>query len=110
MYTPGQMAQMGWGKVRRFFWPLLSPGSYRASLASREGSCTRCGACCHLLYRCPFLQRDHGVTTCSIQGRKPGNCVRFPIDQRDLADRDLVAPRTTCGYSFPAAAPTPEAP
>jgi hypothetical protein len=28
------------------------------------------------------------------------NCRVFPIDERDLADRDLVLPERACGYSF----------
>jgi hypothetical protein len=28
------------------------------------------------------------------------NCRVFPIDERDLADRDLVLPDRECGFSF----------
>lgn len=33
------------------------------------------------------------------------NCRTFPIDERDLADRDLVAPDTPCGFYFENGAP-----
>lgn len=101
MYTPTQMARMAWGKVRRFMWPIVSPKTFKESLAKREGHCTRCGACCKLLYRCPFLEEKDGMYACSIQGKKPGNCIRFPIDARDLAERDMVMPEVKCGYTFP---------
>jgi hypothetical protein len=101
MYTFPQMVQMAWGKVRRFLWPIVAPKSFQASMAKREGSCSRCGACCQLLYKCPYLEEKNGVFACSIQGKKPGNCIRFPIDARDLADRDIVMPDVKCGYSFP---------
>ena len=108
MYTPPQMAQMAWGKVRRFMMPILTPKKFKEALAKREGHCTRCGACCQLLYKCPFLVEADGMYACGIQGRKPGNCIRFPIDARDIAERDLVMPDVKCGYTFPSeASPVP---
>lgn len=100
MYTPAQKLQMAWGKVRRF---LMSQRNYEKALAKREGHCTRCGACCKLLFTCPFLIEDpaKGIFACSIHQKKPSNCVRFPIDARDLADRDIVMPEVKCGYTFP---------
>jgi hypothetical protein len=95
------MAKMAWGKVRRFMWPKLAPKSFQESLAKREGHCTRCGACCKLLFKCPHLKEKNGIYACGIQGKKPGNCIRFPIDARDLRERDMVMPEVKCGYTFP---------
>jgi len=45
---------------------------------------------------------DSGLSLCKIHGsfRMP-NCIIFPVDARDIADRDLVAlDGVKCGYSF----------
>jgi hypothetical protein len=36
------------------------------------------------------------------------NCKTFPIDARDLAERDWIAPDTPCGYFWPDAPVTPQ--
>ena len=48
-----------------------------------------------------WLHED-GRSTCRLYTvyRLP-NCCTFPIDARDLADRDLVAPDIPCGYFWP---------
>ncbi|MEI7901131.1 MAG: hypothetical protein WCK89_12840 [bacterium] len=60
--------------------------------------------CCHLVAnKCGalHLQKD-GQSTCRLYSvyRLP-NCRTFPIDPRDIKDRDLVAPETPCGYYWP---------
>lgn len=70
----------------------------------REGTCGRCAACCKILFKCPFLDESSPIATCSIHDRRPDNCRFFPIDPRDLADRDLIDPINPCGFSFPDAA------
>lgn len=90
-----------WGTPRRLFWNLCRPGYVRASLAQRLGKCRRCGVCCRLVWRCSCFFYDNGVPACRIYARfRPPNCSMFPIDHRDLADRDLVAPNEPCGYSW----------
>jgi hypothetical protein len=90
-----------WGVLRRLFWHVCRPGAMRASLARRLGECRRCGACCQLFRRCPHLEADKGLSACRLYGRyRPPNCRQFPIDPRDLADRDLIAPDEPCGYSW----------
>ncbi len=91
----------GWGKVRRFCLAALMPGAVKRHVERRRGECTRCGACCKLVYKCPalFYQED-GTAGCRYHQVRPMNCRVFPIDERDLADRDMVMPEQPCGYSF----------
>ena len=89
-----------WGKVRRFGLGLFRRGYVRRSAARREGECQRCGACCRLGYRCQFLREKGGGTECRVHWLRPRNCRLFPIDERDLADRDAIAPDVPCGYRF----------
>ena len=89
------------GVARRFFLNLFFRRYVRDSLARRAGECRRCGVCCHLIAnKCGALHffKD-GNSTCRIYNfyRLP-NCITFPIDPRDIADRNLVAPDTQCGY------------
>ena len=45
---------------------------------------------------------ESGLSFCKIHGpiRMP-NCIIFPVDARDIADRDLVAlDGVKCGYHF----------
>ncbi|MBM3335732.1 hypothetical protein FJY63_13825 [Candidatus Sumerlaeota bacterium] len=46
------------------------------------------------------MRIEDGVATCTVHKFRPPNCRVFPIDPRDLADRDLVAPDRPCGFSF----------
>lgn len=93
------------GVFRRFFFYLFRPGYVRHSIAGRKGECARCGACCNLTAKngCPSLAfEEGGLSLCKIHGsfRMP-NCVIFPVDARDIADRDLVAPdNVKCGFYF----------
>lgn len=90
------------GKVRRFFLAHTRRGKayIREMEMRRRGECGRCGACCKLLYRCPFLREEEGLAVCSIHNRRPANCRIFPVDPEDLADRDEVMPDHPCGYAF----------
>ena len=95
------------GVLRRFFLYVFNPRYVKRSTATRTGECKRCGVCCHLVAnKCGFLQlHDDATSSCRVYGlRCTPNCWIFPIDARDIADRDLVAPPgVTCGYSFPSA-------
>ncbi len=92
------------GVTRRFFLNLFGRKYVRESLARRSGECIRCGVCCHLVAnKCGALHlHKDSQSTCRLYSvyRLP-NCCTFPIDPRDIADRDLVAPETRCGYSWP---------
>ncbi len=90
-----------WGKLRRFYYHQCNTRYIRENHARRVGECARCGACCMLAHPCPNLafEKD-GLTCCKIHNRRATNCRVFPIDERDLRDRDLLLPGTPCGYSF----------
>lgn len=92
------------GVMRRFFLNVFNPRYVRESLALRQGECRRCGVCCHLTAStCGALRSDKdGHSSCRLYKlyRLP-NCCTFPIDARDLADRNLVAPDIPCGYFWP---------
>jgi hypothetical protein len=93
-----------WGVTRRFFLNVFCRRHVRRSLDCRAGECKRCGVCCHLVAnKCGALHlHKDGHSTCRLYSvyRLP-NCCTFPIDPRDIADRDLVSPETTCGYYWP---------
>ncbi|MFW6162004.1 MAG: hypothetical protein ACODAJ_04495 [Planctomycetota bacterium] len=99
--TLRQKLKLLWGRPRRLFLGLFRPGYVRASHARRRGECRRCGACCQLAIRCPHMIYEDGLGGCDkYDRRRPLNCQTFPIDERDLADRDLLAPHCPCGYHF----------
>ena len=95
-----ERATLGWGKVRRFCLAHFRPGYVRESLARRVGQCDRTGACCHLMFTCPLLDRRATPVRCTIHEIKPKVCRLFPIDERDLRDRDIISPDVPCGFSF----------
>ena len=89
-----------WGTPRRLFLNVFRPGYVRASLARRSGECLRCGACCRLVVRCIYFFEENGLPACRLYKLRLPNCSKFPLDCRDLADRDLIAPDKPCGYSW----------
>jgi len=83
-------------KWRRFILGTFRPEIVQKSIAeTRQGECHRCGLCCELIYKCPFLGRDsQNLSYCRIYGDlRPANCSNYPFDVTD-AEID------TCGYSF----------
>jgi hypothetical protein len=84
------------GKVRRFFQAKLSSEAERSErLARREGECNRCGACCKILFRCPFLAEDaEGQFVCRIYDKRFAQCRLFPLHPADLREVE------GCSYSF----------
>ena len=80
-----------WGVVRRFWLVHFRPGYVRSQLEKRRGECARCGDCCLIVCRCPFLK---GVNECTIYDKRSLQCRKFPIDERDL--RDVP----TCAFRF----------
>jgi len=95
-----QRLHLLWGKVRRFYLGVFRRRYVRESLARRRGECVRCGACCALGYRCLSLRDNGQGTECVMHKLRPMNCRLFPIDERDLADRDLIRPDVPCGFHF----------
>lgn len=100
-YSWGARMAMTWGKVRRFLRGHLLPGSVKRAHGLRTDECARCGACCKLLLRCPYLTvDDDGFYSCEIHLTRPKNCRIYPIDERCVSERDVVSPSTVCGYKF----------
>jgi Putative zinc- or iron-chelating domain len=89
-------ARQAQGKLRRFVSANFRKDEVIASLALRRGDCNRCGACCEILFKCPFLRKhDDGTTTCGIYEDRPNQCRLFPIEKRDLEEV-----RGSCSYYF----------
>ena len=89
----------------------MGAAAMQEGLRRREGECRSCGACCQLRsmwpitvpsrVRCPALTFDaQGRSFCVVHKHRPGLCRVFPIDEADLAARNLVSPGTRCGYRF----------
>ncbi|MBI3620935.1 MAG: hypothetical protein HY208_01925 [Nitrospirae bacterium] len=84
----------------------MNPAYIQDQQQLREGECVRCGRCCRLVFRCPFLGGTEENPTCLIYERgRPFQCAAFPIDPRDLADVDFQ-----CGYHFAAPGEAPITP
>lgn len=94
--------RQGSGKLRRLVLARLGKNYVRRQEELRKGTCKRCGACCKLLFNCPFLsERADGSYSCRIHNRRPENCRMFPVDHHDLRDRDVLMPNQSCGFHFP---------
>src|SRR5215813_12491762 len=91
------------GKVRRFIQAKFMNQDTEALLAKRQGECNRCGACCKILFRCPFLGTDsEGQYTCKIYETRFEQCRLFPLHAADL--REVAE----CSYTFlPTSTPQP---
>ncbi len=64
-------------------------------LARRQGECDRCGDCCKILFRCPFLTQDaDGNSLCRIYEYRFTQCRHYPIQPRDLTEV------SRCSYTF----------
>jgi hypothetical protein len=89
-------ARQAHGKLRRFVRIRFKRDEVIKSLALRRGDCNRCGACCEILFKCPFLKKHgDGTTSCGIYEDRPSQCRLFPLDRRDLAEV-----RGTCSFYF----------
>ena len=88
------------GKSRRFLYSVFGNGYVTRQLDRRQGECKRCGACCKLLLNCPFLDDSKSLCNCRIYEHTSPNCTIFPLDERDLADRNRILPNEPCGYYF----------
>ena len=89
-------ARQAHGKLRRFVRIRFKKEEVVEALSLRRGDCNRCGECCEILFKCPFLKKHgDGTTTCGIYEDRPTQCRLFPIDRRDL---DEV--RGTCSFYF----------
>jgi len=90
------------GVMRRFLLYVFNKKYIKKSVSKRQGECLRCGACCRLVMRqCPYLTFEaDGKSSCTkYNSTRMPNCVIFPIDRRDIKERDIVS-STPCGFSF----------
>ena len=93
------------GKMRRFVQASVMREDPEPLLEKRHGECNRCGACCKILFRCPFLGTDaEGQYTCRIYGMRFAQCRLFPLRAADLVELE-----EECSYTFEAepVRPTP---
>jgi hypothetical protein len=89
-------ARQAQGKLRRFVITNFRKDETIAALSLRRGECNRCGACCELVFKCPFLKKNaDGSSLCGIYENRPNSCRLFPIEQRDIQEV-----RGTCSYYF----------
>ncbi len=89
-------ARQAQGKLRRFVKANFRKQEIIASLTLRRGECNRCGACCELVFKCPFLKKlPDGSGMCGIYENRPNSCRLFPIEKRDIEEV-----RGTCSYYF----------
>src|SRR6059036_1016949 len=65
MYHLPDLFSMGWGKVRRVFLLAFRKKRVIAKLDRRRGACTRCGACCKILFKCPAYDESDGIPSAS---------------------------------------------
>ncbi len=92
------------GKVRRFAQATFEHQDTGALLAKRRGECNRCGACCKILFKCPFLGTDaDGQYTCRIYDKRFSQCRLYPLHAADL--RELEG---QCSYTFETEPALPE--
>ncbi|MBI3544498.1 MAG: hypothetical protein HY075_14600 [Deltaproteobacteria bacterium] len=82
-------------KIRRGYFAVFHADYVKANIQERQGECHRCGACCKLVYDCPFLGHDaHSLPYCRIYGDlRPGACKNYPFDRVD-------AEIEQCGFKF----------
>src|SRR5262245_7778356 len=107
MYSLSDYTAMGWGKVRRAFLIAFRKKRVIEKLDRRRGACSRCGACCKIMFKCPAYDDSDGNPKCLIYNDRPGVCSLFPLDEKDLRERNAVMPGTKCGFYFDDA-PKPE--
>ena len=89
-------ARQAQGKLRRLVNVSFRKQDVIAALALRRGECNRCGACCELVFKCPFLKKHaDGTSTCGIYENRPNSCRLVPIERRDIEEV-----RGTCTYYF----------
>ena len=100
MYSIREYVAMGWGKVRRAFLIQFRKKRVEEKLDRRRGACTRCGACCKIMFKCPAYDDTDGNPKCLIYNDRPGVCSLFPLDEKDLRERNVVMPGTKCGFYF----------
>ena len=97
------------GKVRRFIQASILRENTDELLAQRKGECNRCGACCKILFKCPFLAEEtEGQFRCRIYEYRFSQCRLFPLHAEDLGELAGQCSYTFEGQPAPAGAEAPE--
>jgi len=77
-----------WAALRRHLLSNLLPDTIiHRYKAYQRGECNRCGLCCRIQFKCPFLVDEGPFNThCSIYTtpHAPNACLKFPLDPLDL--------------------------
>jgi len=84
------LAKNTWGqKLKRTITGFLQ------AAPNRRGSCLKCGACCKLMFRCPFLSYDGNSSRaqCPVYRFRPPACRKYPR----VEGEQVCFP---CGYYF----------
>lgn len=84
------------GKFRRLWFTLFRRAEVEKRIKeTRKGECHRCGLCCELAFRCPFLGKDAtNLPYCRIYGElRPESCRTYPFDELDSEIEE-------CGFRF----------
>ena len=77
-----------WGKIKRTIY------SFFPVAENRQGECQHCGACCRLVYNCPFLRMKDGKSHCDVYFLRPPACRPYPRTENEQVTQG------TCGYYF----------
>ncbi|MEW5807659.1 MAG: hypothetical protein AB1756_09985 [Acidobacteriota bacterium] len=83
------------GKLRRFYKSHFRRKKVWESIGMRRGECDRCGECCKILLRCPFLVELDDTTYCRIYEKRFSQCRLYPIEPKDI--REIGG---KCTYDF----------
>ncbi|MDP3981455.1 MAG: hypothetical protein Q8Q33_08595 [Chlamydiota bacterium] len=83
------------GKFRRFIKVNFFRNHVNTLLTKRTGECNRCGACCRIVFKCPFYFEQDGLGSCKIYGKHFTQCTFYPIEPKDL-----IGLEKDCDYSF----------
>jgi hypothetical protein len=90
------------GVIRRLLLYFVNRRYINKNYLKRHGKCLRCGACCKLGFKwCPYLRLEtDGEYFCKKhESFRIPNCKIFPIDTRDIKDRNIIS-KKPCGYYF----------
>lgn len=91
--------QLIMGKARRVMISFFPPLAHLLQkYYGMQGGCAHCSSSCKLLFQCPHWEEK--TSRCSVYEDRPNICRLFPITPGDIADRDLVAKGTSCGFTF----------
>src|SRR5438094_8557625 len=92
MYHLSDLFSMGWGKVRRVFLIAFRKKRVIAKLDRRRGACTRCGASCKILFKCPAYDESDGNPKFLIYADRTDVCSLFSLDEQDLRASNIALP------------------